>query len=312
MALNRGLYKSQGVNIVDHGKMSQRWLVNAAGTGINTSTNQNGQAGDATVGRGLTMVDTGGGVTFSTGRFNVTLPTGASWANVVSARVQVTHWSGAIQYTAVAEQFYQNGVTFQIWTLENNPVKSNPPASVLPALGAFTFVGGAYCGTNGTLTTVTAPVLATSGVSTTPIPGLSVTLTFGAAAPVNATAMVAGRGYTITTLGTTDFTLYGASSNTIGTSFIATGAGAGTGTTITQQITNASLVTAAADVYGLLASYAVPTTATTWTLTLPANCGGGVGVVCGSVASLATQVVTTPDPTWVSVEIDFTMSSVPA
>lgn len=47
---------------------------------------------------------------------------------------------------------------------------------------------------------------------------------------VAATALVAGGSYTITTIGTTDFTLVGASANTVGIVFTATGAGTGTGT----------------------------------------------------------------------------------
>jgi hypothetical protein len=47
---------------------------------------------------------------------------------------------------------------------------------------------------------------------------------------VNATAMVNGSSYTIRTVGSTNFTLYGASSNTVGTVFTATGVGTGTGT----------------------------------------------------------------------------------
>ena len=39
-----------------------------------------------------------------------------------------------------------------------------------------------------------------------------------------------GSTYTILTVGTTDFTLIGATSNTIGITFVATGIGAGTGT----------------------------------------------------------------------------------
>ena len=48
---------------------------------------------------------------------------------------------------------------------------------------------------------------------------------------VAATALVAGTSYIITTVGTTDFTLVGAASNTVGVAFTATGAGTGTGTT---------------------------------------------------------------------------------
>lgn len=45
-----------------------------------------------------------------------------------------------------------------------------------------------------------------------------------------ATALTAGKTYKIVTVGTTDFTLIGAASNTVGTIFNATAAGAGTGT----------------------------------------------------------------------------------
>lgn len=54
---------------------------------------------------------------------------------------------------------------------------------------------------------------------------------FGASTIADVTAgnFVAGRSYTITVVGTTDFTLIGAASNTVGTAFVATGVGAGTG-----------------------------------------------------------------------------------
>lgn len=47
---------------------------------------------------------------------------------------------------------------------------------------------------------------------------------------VTAGSFVAGLSYTIATVGTTDFTLIGASANTVGVTFKATGAGTGTGT----------------------------------------------------------------------------------
>jgi len=49
---------------------------------------------------------------------------------------------------------------------------------------------------------------------------------------VDSGSFVVGSTYTINTIGTTDFTLIGASSNTIGQSFIATGVGTGNGTAI--------------------------------------------------------------------------------
>ncbi len=51
-----------------------------------------------------------------------------------------------------------------------------------------------------------------------------------------ATALLPGKEYTIATVGTTDFTLVGAASNTVGTTFVALRAGTGTGTT-TQSVT---------------------------------------------------------------------------
>jgi hypothetical protein len=62
------------------------------------------------------------------------------------------------------------------------------------------------------------------------------TLTLSFFSPIAATALVNGTNYTITTIGTTDFTLVGAASNTVGLVFSATGAGTGSGTA-TQAIT---------------------------------------------------------------------------
>lgn len=58
--------------------------------------------------------------------------------------------------------------------------------------------------------------------------------------PVLATSIVAGTTYVILTVGTTDFTLIGASDNNIGTYFIATGAGTGTGTANDVEVLTAS------------------------------------------------------------------------
>jgi hypothetical protein len=57
-------------------------------------------------------------------------------------------------------------------------------------------------------------------------------LTFGntIGATINATALVAGNWYTIAVVGSTDFTLVGAASNTVGVFFKATGVGTGSGT----------------------------------------------------------------------------------
>jgi hypothetical protein len=53
---------------------------------------------------------------------------------------------------------------------------------------------------------------------------------------INATAMVVGATYVIVSVGTTNFTLYGADSNTVGTVFKATGVAIGTGTVATRAV----------------------------------------------------------------------------
>lgn len=60
--------------------------------------------------------------------------------------------------------------------------------------------------------------------------------------PISATAMVASSEYKIAFIGTTDFTLYGATSNSVGETFIATGPGTGTGTVVNTSIDPATTV----------------------------------------------------------------------
>lgn len=66
------------------------------------------------------------------------------------------------------------------------------------------------------------------------IAGSSTGVIVAAPAAVSATTMIRGFPYTITTVGTTNFMLYGSANNTVGTAFIATAAGAGTGTVTTD------------------------------------------------------------------------------
>lgn len=73
-------------------------------------------------------------------------------------------------------------------------------------------------------------------VNTSAAHGLSNNQTVTISLTANATALVSGVTCTILAVGTTDFTLIGASSNTVGVSFTATGAGVGSGTvTLNQQ-----------------------------------------------------------------------------
>ena len=75
------------------------------------------------------------------------------------------------------------------------------------------------------ITASVGSIAATSAVSYLPL-----TLGVAHVSTVLATALVLRETYTILTVGTTDFTLVGASANVIGTVFIATGVGTGTGT----------------------------------------------------------------------------------
>ena len=313
MALNRTLYSGTGTNIVSQGKMSQRWLLSTTTGAINTSTDEFGRALDATVGRGLLLTEISPGVVISSGKFNVTLQPGNSITNFVNASATVAKYNAADPHVILPTQLKQTGVTFQTWSWTPGVTVDNPPVSALGSVGVLTAIAGPYCGTDGLRTTLGGvPVTVTSSLTAQAVAGLTATLTFDPAVSVNATALVAGRGYTITTLGTTDFTLYGASSNTIGTSFVATVVGVGTGTCITQEVTGVALDTTVPNTLALLSPYGDNWTTTTWTLQLPPNCGGGVGVVCDAVAALATTAVLSPRPSWLSVELEFTQSSVVA
>lgn len=312
MALNRTLYSGTGTNIVSHGKMSQRWLLSKTTGEINTSTDEFGRALDATVGRGLLLTEITPGVVISSGKFNVTLQPGNSITNFVNASAAVAKFNVTHPHVILSTQLKQTGVTFQTWGWTPGVTAENPPVSVDGSVGVIVAVAYPYCGTDGTRTTLGGvPVTVTSSLTAQAVAGLTATLTFDPA--VSGTApFTVGRGYTITTLGTTDFTAIGASSNTIGTSFVATGVGTGTGTAITQEVTGVALDTTAPNTLALLSPYGDNATTTTWTLQLPPNCGGGVGVVCNAVAALATTAVLSPRPSWLSVELEFTQSSVVA
>jgi hypothetical protein len=72
---------------------------------------------------------------------------------------------------------------------------------------------------------------------------------------INAGEFSVGQTYTINTLGSTNFTLVGASSNTVGVTFVATGAGSGTGI---ASYTNWNLRLADLEILGFQNIYAVP------------------------------------------------------
>jgi len=97
----------------------------------------------------------------------------------------------------------------------------------------YGFTGNLTAPTAGIATTGTITSISSSTTTVT-VNHNAITYTNGQivtiSATANATALVSGATCTILTVGTTDFTLIGAASNTVGVSFTATGAGTGTGT----------------------------------------------------------------------------------
>jgi hypothetical protein len=77
----------------------------------------------------------------------------------------------------------------------------------------------------------------------------------GVTTNVSAGSFVAGNYYTIKTVGSTDFTLVGAPNNVVGTSFTATGVGAGSGVAVTND--NVAIKTIAAGTRTLLTANSI-------------------------------------------------------
>ena len=168
------------------------------------------------------------------------------------------YWGGTVQPTVTATAVYNqtisstasnggvpyniNGVrhysasqaTFSVDSTVTNQYGFTAEVSLTGATNNFGFFSNITAPTAGVQTSATISTISCSGTTatiTTTVPhgytnGQTVTIT----ATANATALTAGALVTILTVGTTDFTLIGAASNTVGVSFTASGAGTGTGT----------------------------------------------------------------------------------
>ena len=113
-------------------------------------------------------------------------------------------------------------------------------SSLTGATNNFGFYSNIAAPTSGGSTASNVASVSSTGttvtVNTAAAHGLSSNQTVTISLTANATALVSGVTCTILSVGTTDFTLIGASSNTVGVSFTATGAGTGSGTvTLNQQ-----------------------------------------------------------------------------
>ena len=113
----------------------------------------------------------------------------------------------------------------------NGCVLRNPYVAWMKSHGIS--IGDPSVGTNANNWDIYHPVLIKNGGDGIIVDDATV------AATVGASSIAAGNMYAITTVGTTDFTLIGASSNSVGVIFKATAAGTGTGTA-TQQTPNAN------------------------------------------------------------------------
>jgi hypothetical protein len=121
-------------------------------------------------------------------------------------------------------------------------------STLIGATSNIGYYGNINAPTSGISTTGTISSISSSGTTVTVnhnaityTNGQTVTIT----ATANATSLTSGAICTILTVGTTDFTLIGAASNTVGVSFTATGAGTGTGT-VTLNVQNSGKTVAGA------------------------------------------------------------------
>lgn len=135
------------------------------------------------------------------------------YANEILAQYPITEIRPGATYL-----FAQNPITYNNTIAAVNMVAGNQYIIVSTGTTDFTQVGS---GSN---------IIGTSFVATGPATGSGTVDVIVGPASYAATDIVSGSTYVIETVGTTDFTALGASSNTIGIEFTATGTGSGTGT----------------------------------------------------------------------------------
>ncbi|MEC4005921.1 GEVED domain-containing protein [Flavobacterium sp. SUN052] len=129
-----------------------------------------------------------------------------------------------------------------------------------------------------------------SWTAPSPAPGSGYTYYISTTNPIKtAGAFIIGNSYTITTIGTTDYTLLGASSNTIGVTFIATAAGTGTGTA-TELLSNNTAGTGTVAAGSTVVNLNGLTPSTTYYVWVRGNCSVGDYSQWSSYVSFTTSV----------------------
>ena len=139
----------------------------------------------------------------------------------------IYHWSG-VGNAATGSTI---GKTAAVNLYELNAIRDCENYANVLTVGTLTFSGTNDWGHGQVVTAVTKEPLPVGGAGTGtlvrmykgPISATSTTVTAG--------AFIVGQAYKILAVGTTNYTLIGASASTVGVVFVATGAGSGTGTT---------------------------------------------------------------------------------
>jgi len=245
---------------------SDALAIGAGGTGAITATTartnlsaaKSGANSDITSITGLTtaLSTTQGG----TGAVQRAISNVARTSNVVTITTSTNHGFLAGEYVTVTATTNTsvNG-TFLIATVGTNTFTyAQTGSNITSVADTGTAVDITYCNlvnnVTGTLTvanggtgvTTNTPNAILVGNATSAIssikPGTNANvLTSTAGSTVNAGSFVVGTEYTILTVGSTDFQSIGASSNTVGVVFTATGVGSGNGTATTNTWTSSAL-----------------------------------------------------------------------
>ncbi len=168
---------------------------------------------------GIQTVDPNGSITITPGLWELSVWIRGTRDSTVGLQMGVTRTSGSGLGVALSNQWFYPSNTF------NSAGFTGLRFEMMQNHGV-NFVFANMNGTSATARTMDVHARAyinqTSGTDVYKFAAFQVATA--------ATALVAGQTYKIATVGTTNFTLVGAANNNVGTSFVATGAGTGTGT----------------------------------------------------------------------------------
>lgn len=240
------------INAVGNWNSTANWSSSATGTPGGASVPSTGDvaifnsaalAGNCTVNisptvQAVNMTGYAGTLTFnSAGNFITITTTGTPF--IGSATATIVKSGSSLNGTNIRTL----GTTTATKTITTGTVsEANALNFNISGVGTYA-LGSGYFGSlsiNATATITSITIYGNYSFTVSPSSG---TVTMASNLSVAATAMAAGTQYTITSAGTTNFTLYGAQSNTPNTIFTATGAGTGTGTvTPTRTITSSLAV----------------------------------------------------------------------